>query len=621
MRLKGNRGVSPVVGIILLTAVTVALVSLAAFFVFDIGRSSTSGVGTATTTVEYESESSITVSLVKKSSADKLIVRSALGTEYSLDSVGESVSILNQDGNETPVVLSEKDGERTVLQSVPPRSFTPDIVVAKGDAGNYSSISEAVKNAVDGDIIVVRKDVYYENIDISTANITLVGESGTVIADNSSDTAVIEIQSKGVRVSNFDVNASSSQGGSAAEYAVRSSVETTVVQSSFRNANTSNEKGDITQLSSPKLVSPRLIGLSTSPAAIPSSVKRVFGTRFDGGGNDRALSVATGPSGGFAVTGSDQGMNARVRTTKYDSSGTEVWTRTFDKDNNDEGKAVAIDSAGDVIVVSEVFRVDNDWRVAKYDANGTELWSRYYDGGNGQDTPRSVSADSQDNIIVTGYTKQSDGDFDWRTVKYDSAGNQVWVDLYDGGQSEYGMASAIDSQDNIVLGGFINGVDGSNDWRVAKYDGSGSLIWSNTYDLNGSQDRVASVATDKNDNVLATGRVFDGVRSWRVAKYNSSGVLKWDAIYNTGGSERPSGIAVGVEGGVVVSGSKSGSTTDWFVIKYSKSGSRVWNQTYDGGNRDISKSIAVNKNGSVIAVGNTVIDADGDWRIEKYGEE
>lgn len=58
MYLYMNRdGVSPVVGIILLTAVTVALVSLGAFFVFDVGQSSNSGMGTATVTADYQSES------------------------------------------------------------------------------------------------------------------------------------------------------------------------------------------------------------------------------------------------------------------------------------------------------------------------------------------------------------------------------------------------------------------------------------------------------------------------------------------------------------------------------------------------------------------------------------
>lgn len=92
----GKRGISPVIGIILLTAVTVALVSLAAFFVFYVGGSSSDAVGTTKVTAEYPSESKIDVSLLKRQSADRVIVRSSLGTEYVLDEVGETVTLLNQ---------------------------------------------------------------------------------------------------------------------------------------------------------------------------------------------------------------------------------------------------------------------------------------------------------------------------------------------------------------------------------------------------------------------------------------------------------------------------------------------------------------------------------------------
>lgn len=284
--IRDKSGVSPVVAVILLTAVTVALVSLAAFTVFDIGQSGTSSNGAATVTAEYESESAITANLIKKESADKVIIRTAMGTEYNLSEVGDSVTVLNQETNQTPVVFGVTNGERTVLREIPPQSFTADLTVGNKSNQDYSSIQNAVDNASDGDIIALKKRTYYENVNITTANLTLIGEDGTVIGDSvESAPTVIDVDSQGVRISNVQVDAKTAKGGTAATHGISSSDSTVVVSSTITDASSGNfgGAGNISSIETREFVSKEIVlsNQSSEATAPPEQVTWNNSTDWD----------------------------------------------------------------------------------------------------------------------------------------------------------------------------------------------------------------------------------------------------------------------------------------------------------------------------------------------------
>jgi flagellin-like protein len=226
---NNNSGVSPVIGVILMVAVTVALVALVTVVAFNIGGDVSNPPEPTPIDVQYESESAITVQTLSEPE-NNVIVQSALGTEYELSEAGDSVTILNQDGNQTPVALGVNDGKRSVLRKIPPKSFTPDTVVNNGE-----SVQTAVNNAQDGDIIVLERSTYQESLSISTNNITLVGEEGTVL-DASSSTAV-DITGEDVRLSNIVVNGDGTGTG------VNGRSDTTLVRSTVENVGTKTAGG------------------------------------------------------------------------------------------------------------------------------------------------------------------------------------------------------------------------------------------------------------------------------------------------------------------------------------------------------------------------------------------
>ena len=86
-------------------------------------------------------------------------------------------------------------------------------------------------------------------------------------------------------------------------------------------------------------------------------------------------------------------------------------------------------------------------------------WSRLFgqnSGGAHYDVPNRIFKSSDGNVIVTGYTQQSNVNNDYYPIimkMSDTDGSIMWKKRYDGNYGQYGYASAIDNNDTIWLAG------------------------------------------------------------------------------------------------------------------------------------------------------------------------
>jgi hypothetical protein len=119
-----------------------------------------------------------------------------------------------------------------------------------------------------------------------------------------------------------------------------------------------------------------------------------------------------------------------------------------------------LDSFGNVCVVGSTeynggARFDEDYAVIKYDAlSGAEKWFAFYNAGS-DDYPNDATIDNEGNVYVTGRSIRPSPNFDYATVKFDSAGNEEWVMRYDGGVSGWDEAVSmrVDGNQNVVVTG------------------------------------------------------------------------------------------------------------------------------------------------------------------------
>ncbi len=162
------------------------------------------------------------------------------------------------------------------------------------------------------------------------------------------------------------------------------------------------------------------------------------------------------------VTG--QGNNYYIF--KWDSSGNFQWFSQYNFGPNlyEQPNGVAIDSLNNVIVTGQGIAPSsgstNDYVTVKYDPAGTQLWaSRYNNIYHGEDRAQAVAVDDSLNIYVTGYSKGTGTNFDIATIKYDPAGNELYVLRYDNAtvnRDDAGNAIAVRNGDIYIAGKSAN---------------------------------------------------------------------------------------------------------------------------------------------------------------------
>jgi hypothetical protein len=188
----------------------------------------------------------------------------------------------------------------------------------------------------------------------------------------------------------------------------------------------------------------------------------VRGYNGPGDGHDDACAIAIAGSGSVYVTGWSwgSGTDQDCATIKYDSSGNQIWVRRYNGpgNGNDNGYAIALDGSENVYVTGASLGSGTyqDYFTVKYDSSGKEVWVRRYNGpGNGYDYSHAMTVDGSGNIYVTGVSYGEGTDYDCATVKYDSSGNEIWVQRYNGPDNGYDYAYRIglDSSGSVYIAG------------------------------------------------------------------------------------------------------------------------------------------------------------------------
>lgn len=320
------------------------------------------------------------------------------------------------------------------------------------------------------------------------------------------------------------------------------------------------------------------------------------------------------------------------------------WSKTYNSGFNDKANGIAVDSGKDVIVAGYKTNADatTDIFVTKYDTNGNVAagWPKTYDGGiAADDVATGVAVDSSDNIIVAG--RSSNGtNSDFIVIKYNPDGTPFWSGLegnggiakiYDGGDIDSANGVAVDSGDNsiIVTGDTTVPATFNTNFLTIKYNSSGTLVWSKTYDnssVTDSWDKPNAVTTDSGNNIIVAGYSQNNDITYEndfyTIKYNSAGTVVWEKRYANGFYNEANGVAVDSLGNAISAGrTNDGANDDFRIIKYSAAdGTEIWNKTYGtgAGVNDIANGVAVDRNNSIIIAGQIGGDSGWNYGILKY---
>lgn len=246
-------------------------------------------------------------------------------------------------------------------------------------------------------------------------------------------------------------------------------------------------------------------------------------------------------SGSGPTNYSNPPLPSYLTTVKYDAStGAALWTNYCAALLNSISAsppypcAIKTDTAGNVYVAAAVVPPGGGsyvYALVSYAPNGTQRWVSL--AGSGEAYPRAMVLDNNGNVIVTGRAwTPARADSACVTIKYNGGtGAPIWTNRYQARAK--GNAVAVDGSGNIYIAGQAR-VNNSLDYLVIKCDSAGNQSWLNTYDGpagDTGDDEATALVLDSNSNLYVTGYMGGNPSDmYGTLKYNSSGNLVWSDV-------------------------------------------------------------------------------------------
>jgi uncharacterized delta-60 repeat protein len=318
-----------------------------------------------------------------------------------------------------------------------------------------------------------------------------------------------------------------------------------------------------------------------------------------GAGNDVGRAIAGDAQGNMYVTGSSEGnVNGfDIATAKYNAAGALLWSVRYDGPQHQADHAVdlEVDGQGNVYVTgSSQNGAYDEIATIKYNSVGEQIWVQRDDGvANGEDVPIGLAVDGSGNVYVVGRIYSPPSQYSFCTQKYDSLGERQWWLSYEGGiqEDDFPLAMTLDHEGNVLVVGYSDALDGvgvNYDFVTLKYDPMGALIFSDRTGTSGSRDdRAAAVAAHTDGSFYVAGYSSQGTESRiRVIKYDTAGSVDWDMEYApiNYSASYASHIGLDEAGNAFVGGKSYSSDTNWdyTLIKLNPDGDQQWTAHYNG---------------------------------------
>jgi len=276
-----------------------------------------------------------------------------------------------------------------------------------------------------------------------------------------------------------------------------------------------------------------------------------------------------------------------------------------------------------------------------------------YDYGYGISTDNSgnvyvAGKYEEDGAMFSGTTVPCAGNHDMYLVKYNSSGGLVWIRTAGGVLGDYAHAMTTDHTNYIYVAGEIEGAGdvitfpgssqtltavGDNDIFLAKYDMSGTLLWTKSAGGFGGE-KALGVTYDNAGNVYICGNFKEtftwggttltpmapGERDIFIAKYDANGNFQWVKTAGSTGRDEALSIQCNAAGEIYVCGMHSdganfsgtvlttpltptGHYMNAFLAKYAADGSMIWVKSAGGDYDDVAWSLTLDNAGKVFVTG------------------
>lgn len=259
--------------------------------------------------------------------------------------------------------------------------------------------------------------------------------------------------------------------------------------------------------------------------------------QYTSGYDDCANAVAVDGQGNTYVTGytDPDGAGYDIMTWKLGPGGDSLWADVYAGPSGeaDQGTFAAVDAAGNLVVtgVSADSTRRSDFITITYSPAGETLWTRRYAGPAGwNDQPAGVAVDAAGCVYVTGTNQTGSGTtYRYMTIKYGPDGTERWAVPYEGPRNhDWPCGLVLDPDANVYVSG--SGTGPSNSWDVVtiKYDSAGNQQWLERFDMPSMFDEAYVMAVTRQGTVYVGGRTDNDTTGidYLTLAYGSAGTVE-----------------------------------------------------------------------------------------------
>jgi predicted secreted protein len=380
-----------------------------------------------------------------------------------------------------------------------------------------------------------------------------------------------------------------------------------VKKSNKRNRNSLKFKG---------LIIVFLFSFAFSVVVCPcASAATMWDKTFGGAASDTAKGETEQTSdGGYAILGETMSFGAGswdFWLIKTDSEGNMQWNQTYGGTADDQSGDMCLTSDGGYALAgytSSFGAGGRDFWLVKTDAAGNPLWNQTY-GGTGVETANHVAQTADGGYALAGYTSSfGAGGNDFWLVKTDGNGNMQWNQTYGGTGSEGGIDVLQTGDGGYALTGSTDsfGAGGLDVWLI-KTDASGNMQWNKTY--GGTAADYGQCLAQSSDGGYVIGGVVSsygaGSADFWLLKTDGSGNMLWNQTYGGTGNDGSTHFIQTADGGYAICGYAAGSNQDAGLFKTDSAGNLQWNQTYGGTGTEVAYALLQTSDGGYLLTINT----------------
>lgn len=328
------------------------------------------------------------------------------------------------------------------------------------------------------------------------------------------------------------------------------------------------------------------------------------------------------------------------------------WSGHYGDTNPQTAAGVATDAAGNVYVAGTFYgTIDlgngmlvsagmSDIFLAKFDPLGSCVWSKRF-GDTDVQSPQAIAVDAGGNIYLCGAfaskvdfgggSLTSAGNYDVFLAKFDTDGVHQWSMRFGDTDEQESSSVAVDGSGNVFLAGhFLGSINlgggafasmGGYDAYLAKFDGTGTYLWSKHFGDTGDQ-TAGGVATDPSGNVVMTG-TYSGTVDFGggplaasgddvfLVKLDPSGTHVWSHRYGDSSGQSGTSVATDAAGNIYLAADVAGSVdfgggtltsaggSDNCLVKFDANAVHQWSHIWGDLSDQGSARVAVGPTGNV----------------------